>query len=303
MKTLPALNLRPVWSPSDNAGSSAGVSEAATEGADAPAAGAGDQSTDANGFPNISDVLGLATEQEAVVEEEKSEEGGEEELTAEEAEPADKTPAEESKADDPQPDLKATLKELLEEVKGAKPAEEPTPPEAAKPKYPNVQVPDTILQALDHEDPNVRRQGLNAMLGASMSKVYADITAEVEAKIEARLRQVPQMVEQSAQQRQALVASGEQFYKEYPQFNTPQARKLAAMVGLQLGQQEGANFKGMTPEFRKKLGTALIELTGLKTAPAAPATKGGRKQFTSAGPSSRGDTTPTLADEIMGVIN
>jgi len=202
--------------------------------------------------------------------------------------------------------LKNLLKEVLKEGKETEP--KPAAAPAYTPKYSNVQVPDAIFQAMNHEDPNVRRQGLNAFIGAAMSKVYDDAVADISARIEAKFSEVPQVLQQTQQAREAQEAIAKDFYGTYKQFDTPQGRQLTQMVAVQLAHSMGKDYKGWSAEFRDKVGEALIALTGLK-APAptqAPNTKPAGQppaQFSangSARPAATG--TKTIQDDIAETL-
>lgn len=159
-------------------------------------------------------------------------------------------------------ELKGLLADVLKEMKGdEKPKEEE--PKATPPKY-NPNIPDALFAGLEHEDPAIRRQAMNAMIGGAMSKVYTDLTAEINAKVTEAVSRVPALVEQNTEQKANLAKTRDEFYNENPEFLTKgdKFKQFVAMAGIQFAQSLGAEYKGFTPEFRVKLAKHIEEMTG-----------------------------------------
>jgi hypothetical protein len=161
-------------------------------------------------------------------------------------------------------DLKGLLADVLKEMKGTEEKPEEKKADAPPPPKYMPQIPDAIFAGLEHEDPAIRRQAMNAMIGGAMSKVYSDLTAEINARVTEAVSQVPTMVEQSAQQKASLAKTREEFYAENPEFAAKgeKFQKFVAMAGIQYAQSLGAEYKGFTPEFRVKLAKHIEEMTG-----------------------------------------
>lgn len=190
-----------------------------------------------------------------------AEEKKEEETTP----PAPSPAAEEKPKEEAKPqtaDLKGLLADVLKEMKTEdKPKEEE--PKLPQPKY-TPQIPDAIFAGLEHDDPAIRRQAMNAMIGGAMSRVYADLQAEITAKVGEAVARVPTMVEQTARQKADLTKSRDEFYAENPEFANKgdEFKQFVALAGIQYAQSLGENYKGFTPEFRTQLAKHIEKLTG-----------------------------------------
>lgn len=209
-------------------------------------------------------------------------------------------------------ELKTLLKDLVTEIKGepAKPE-----PEAAKPEAPKYQpqIPDQIFAGLEHEDPAIRRQAMNAMIGGAMSKVYTDLKQEMQAHVQEAIGKVPNLVEASSQQKEALAKTRKDFYDENPEFEAkgPTMQRLVATLGIQLAQSKGADYKGFTKEFQVELAKEVEKLTGVKAGKPTAKPKAlevkpvkAANGFQAGASSARDDNagTQSLGDEIADTI-
>lgn len=167
--------------------------------------------------------------------------------------------------------LKDVLKEVLaERAPKEETQEKPKQEEPKGPKY-APSVPNEIMAAMESEDPKVRQQGVSALIGGAMNKVYADLKAEVTSLVQQTFSQVPQILEQRETLSRQAAEFRETFYGENPEFGKSEPRKkLVAMTAVQLAQSMGKEYKGFTPEFRTKLADAVSELTGLPKGKGAP---------------------------------
>jgi hypothetical protein len=218
-----------------------------------------------------------------------------------------------SEAKPPEPSLKDVLKEVMNEVKAEAPKPQEQKPEEPKPEGPKYSplVPDEIMAAIESEDPKVRQQGVSAMLGGAMNRVYADLKKEMQVTMATVLQQVPTILQQQQSAQAEAKRNHDTFYSENPNFGTSEARKrLVAQTAIMLAQSEGKAYKGFTPEFRTKLADQLQEMTGIpkgkapqkepakETKPAKP-----NNGFQAGNSGARtGGGEKTLADEIMETI-
>lgn len=249
-----------------------------------------DETVPGNSMDDIADLLDHAADEHNGGETPKPEEGKPEPKPEEqakpeggkegaEAKPQTPKPGEEVKPvveAKPEPSLKDVLKEVLAETKASeKPQEEAKPePKADGPKYTPL-VPDQIMAAIESEDPKVRQQGVSAMIGGAMNRVYADLKKEMESRIQAAMAQVPTILSSQQQVQEEAKKNHDTFYSENPNFGTSPARKkLVAQTALILAQQEGQNYKGFTPEFAAKLATEIESMTGLPKGKPQPKPQG-----------------------------
>ncbi len=273
-----------------------------------------------NGIQDIADLLGLSAEEPKKEEEAKKPEEQKPQVSGKPEEKPGAIPAqapsneapkqEEQKTPEPGKELKDLLQQVLAEQKGEKKEEEQKAPEAEKPFYQPV-VPKELMAAIEHEDPGVRQQGISALIGGAMNQVRRDLMAEFKGQLQAFGQQVPQVVEARQKLQDEALNSRKTFYEANPNFaTTPERQQLVAMMGVQLAQQMGKDYKGMTPEFQAKLAQTFEAATGIKAgkAPAAPKVpevppkKPGGFQ-TGASPTRTSDPVQTLSDEIFDVVS
>lgn len=269
---------------------------------------------------DISDLLGLSDAQpkadeiaaaeaaKAAKPEGEADGGKGEQSTAPKPKPVEEVkPKEEAK----EPSLKDVLKEVLAEAKVASKSEEAKAPksEEEQPKY-TPAIPDELFQAIEHDDPATRRQALSIMIGGAMNRVYSDVRKEMQAAFADMRNQMPNVVQSVQQNATSLKKMHDDFYEENPNFGaTPERKQLVAMVGIQLAQGLGKEYKGFTPEFQKKLAETLQSMTGLPAGKVAAAKKEEPKpvppkKFQSGGPPARvNGGAPSLGDEIADVIS
>lgn len=208
-------------------------------------------------------------------------------------------------------DLKSILKEVLaEQKKPAEPEKKPEPEAPKAPKY-SPQIPPQLMQALEHEDPGVRQQGMAALIGGAMNRIYEDLTKEFSEKLKLELAEVRKQVPQDIQAQQELERKREElrtdFYGSFPEFGTtPKLRMLVGQVAINLAQSMGQNYKGYNAEFKSLLEKELRELTGIQPKTPEKPTPG-KKPGTPAlkptpGARSEPSAAQTLIDEIASVV-
>lgn len=268
-----------------------------------------------NGVQDIADLLGLSAEMPKTQEPAKSEgetkpptqaKSDEKPEVIPSAMPDNAVPKGEVKPPEGEKDLKTLLKEVIAE---AQPKVEEKKPEAPpeKPFY-QPAVPPELMAALEHEDPAVRQQGMSALIGGAMNKVRADVLASVQTIVQQAIATVPQTVE-SRQQAQVQAQEGRRtFYEANPAFaKSPKTQQLVAMMGMQLAQSMGAEYKGFTPEFQAKLAQIFSEATGIpagKTQVPTGDVKGVKAppRMTGQVPTRSADPIQSLSDEILDLV-
>lgn len=213
-----------------------------------------------------------------------------------------------------EPGLKDLLKEVIAEAKGAedKPGDKKDgkDQQPAPPKYAGINIPPEIMQAVENQDPAIRKKGLEVLIGGAMSKVHDDVVATIRAEVQQHIAALPQLIEQQTESKTRLVEAAKKFYEDYPQFNTEKGKQLVVSYTATLASRLGKDFKGFTPEFAKTLGDELVELTGLqkpaeKKADEAPKKPAGAGFQAGTGARNAGAQAgaKTVADEITELLH
>lgn len=207
--------------------------------------------------------------------------------------------------------LKDVLKEVLAESKT-----QPAPKTEEKKKDPgpqyNPNIPDELWAAMNHDDPGVRRQATNIMIGGAMSKVYEDLKKHVTAELATMAQQIPQILAQQETVKQKQKEAHDKFYGENPNFgSTPARKRLVTMLAMNLASEMNAagTYKGTDDAFWAKLADVVVEATGIPkgkaaAAAAAPTKPPAKPAFQAPAAPSRATEAgaPSLQEEIADVI-
>lgn len=131
--------------------------------------------------------------------------------------------------------LLETQSRLIEDMQKAQAQPQPKdqPEEDQLPEY-NFNVPPQLMQAIESEDPAVRKQGIESLLRGVAMAVHRNIRDESNAFQNKRL---PDMVNAMIQQSTVASEVHRDFYGKYPELNQPHLRHLVQQVGAEIMQQ------------------------------------------------------------------
>jgi hypothetical protein len=203
-------------------------------------------------------------------------------------------------------------------VEAAKPAQPQAQPQTQEPAKPagqpagyNLHIPDQIMEALDSDDRNVRRQGLAALTNGMMNILVRDFGTALAHLKEELAKELPEKAAGRATAEVQQQQMREDFYGAFPKLK----EMVTAMPALEgpIWQQihETAQKMGQkqwTPQFRDGAGAMIHLALGvpveMKTAPKGP-TPGARApakgQYSTGGAQSRGNGAAS-GNEFLDVL-
>lgn len=149
----------------------------------------------------------------------------------------------------------------------------PQQQEQTAPRH-NVQVPEAMLSMLDSDDPQQRASGMNQLVSGVISTVHQLAINEAQKAAKAAVDEYASRqttaTQQTAQQQQ-LETMRQEFYSDFPQYNSPQYAPIISQVAAQMAAEFpsapwDANYRAALGQ---RVGTFLQELGAAPGAPAA----------------------------------
>src|SRR5215207_6814268 len=139
----------------------------------------------------------------------------------------------------------------------------------APPVY-NFNVPDQIVDALEHEDRNVRRAALASVVNGLANKLHQEFSKALQVLVQDIQDRVPQEVLTKVDERTQFAEIKKDLYGAFPQLGQLARSMPAAEQGIwqqvhAVGKQMG--IKEWTPEFRDGVGRMLHLNLGIPMAP------------------------------------
>lgn len=173
-------------------------------------------------------------------------------------------------------DMSAISQAIADGFRTAKepPAEAGTKEEQKAPTGPDfgrIQIPEQVIQAMEHDDPAVRAQGYQAFAGGVGNLIYSQAMQQVQQQMQHLTQTMPNVVQEhfAATQRRQHVE--QDFYGSYPQLNTPALRPLVMQTAAAVLKETGAT--GWTDEARDAIaGRVFAMFQGALPQPAAAPT-------------------------------
>lgn len=170
----------------------------------------------------------------------------------------------------------------------AKPEPEPAKPPDDIPDY-RFTMPPQILDALAHEDQNVRGQALSAVVSGALRVLHQNVAKMVADRFAALEGAIPQQFSQMSAQQTESKRVFDDFYGKYPEFNTPAFYQVAAIQLSQLYNEQPDLFVGgqWNEKIRDVLGGRMRALFKLSEKPAAKTPAAAPPQFSTSGSGAR----------------
>lgn len=158
-------------------------------------------------------------------------------------------------------DLKALLKQVLTERNAAPQAQPQQPGQQTKtakePRFnpQTLNIPPRVLEAIRSEEPSEAATGMNVLVAGVLNTAYEAFQRELEQTVIPRVQQMIAAHSTNTSSQQNIM---QDFYGDFPQYNTEQLRPIVAMTAARIAQQQG--FKTWSPQYKQAIAEAMAGL-------------------------------------------